>query len=390
MRYAILVTQDCNLRCSYCYIGKRPRKMSLATARRIVDFVYARTPERETLKFGFFGGEPLLEFPLIRKITGLVEQHPQWDPERVTLSLITNGTIFNPEIAGFVRRHAIDFAVSCDGPPAIHDASRRFRNGRGSAWNVERNLRRAVNELPCLSVNAVFGPQTLPHLPATVAYLSSLGVRQIHLNADISANWSAQDADRAAEVYAEIGRRYVDFYLQGDPHFINLIDAKIAVILRRGYRPLERCRMGSGELAFAPDGTIYPCERLVGEGGEAHSIGHVTTGIKRRIGRCLATAGREPETQCPSCSVRDYCMNWCGCTNYLATGSYGRVGPFHCASERAVLTVAAEALQTLEKQLGATFFEHLSGSPSTNSRVSRRLHSSKEVLNEPELRSCTV
>ncbi len=61
MRYAILMTQDCNLRCNYCYIGKRPRKMSLPIAKRIVGFAYDHTPSCERIEFGFFGREPVRE-----------------------------------------------------------------------------------------------------------------------------------------------------------------------------------------------------------------------------------------------------------------------------------------------------------------------------------------
>jgi uncharacterized protein len=65
MKYTLLLTQRCNLARDYCYIGKRRSRMSPATAARIVDFAYAHTPADEVVEFGFFGGEPLLEFELV-------------------------------------------------------------------------------------------------------------------------------------------------------------------------------------------------------------------------------------------------------------------------------------------------------------------------------------
>ncbi len=71
MRYALLITQHCNLACTYCYIGKRRAVMSLPTAARVIDFIFARTPADEKVELGFFGGEPLLAFDRLQEITAL-------------------------------------------------------------------------------------------------------------------------------------------------------------------------------------------------------------------------------------------------------------------------------------------------------------------------------
>jgi uncharacterized protein len=367
MKCTLLLTQRCNLACSYCYVGKQPATMSRTTARQVIEFAFRHAPPEERIDLGFFGGEPLLEFELIRSVTRMIEDAPGFDPGRVTLTLVTNGTLFSVEIAEFLDAHRIGFGVSCDGPPEIHDASRRYPDGSGSGSDVVRTILSAQEAGLPLLVNAVYGPRTLEALPETVRFLSSLGVRQIYLNPDFSAPWSPRDASRLPDVYDRVGRLYVRLYREGRPHFVSLLDGKIAVILRGGYEPAERCRMGRAEFAFTPDGGIYPCERLVGDGGERHRIGHVASGLQTGRMLCHLASGSEKDPECLTCGLSEYCMHWCACSNYLATGHYNRVGGFLCASEKAAIRTARSVCERLERSLGSTFVEHLGGYPLVNS-----------------------
>ena len=342
--------------------------MSLSTAAGIVDFMYANTPEDERIDVAFFGGEPLLQFDLIRRITDLIENHPRYDSGRLELSVVTNGTVFSTKIADFIRRHHMVFGISCDGPPEVQDYFRRFADNRPSSNIVEETIVAAVSSLPAVMVNSVYHPDTLIHLPVAVDYLFSLGLRRIHLNPDYSAPWTSREIAQLPKIYAAIGRQFVNYYLRDTPCYISLIDAKIAVILRDGYHTAERCRMGRGEYAFSPNGNIYPCERLIEDGEEnGHTIGHVDRGLDLTNLACNRAAGGKKNTQCVTCSINAYCMNWCGCSNFMATGYYNRVGAFLCASEKAAVQTALDAFKTIENLRGPTFVDHLAGLPGMNS-----------------------
>jgi uncharacterized protein len=368
MKCTLLVTRQCNLRCKYCYVGKDTMSMPIEQAQRSIDLTFQRAQPREQVDFAFFGGEPLLELAKVCAITDFIESHPGYDPERVRLTLVTNGTIFNDKIADFVKRHRIAFGISCDGPPAVHDRFRVDSRGRGSSLSVEQTLRHALDSFARVMVNAVYRPETFHALPETLDYFSALGVRQIYLSPDYSAPWTAEDTDSLASAYEAVGERYINYYGRGDPHFISLVDSKIAVILRGGYRPQERCRMGTGELAITPDGSIYPCERLVGQVDEQHRIGHLDQGIEVELmGSHRADSARSSDTLCSQCSMKDFCMNWCGCSNYFASGYYNRVSAFLCASERAAIATALHVYQRLEQNMSGLFLHHLAGSPLTNS-----------------------
>lgn len=362
MKYTLLVTQRCNLRCDYCYIGKRAATMPEEVARRAIDFAFRVTPPSEQIEIGFFGGEPLLEPELIRRITRRIESHPAFDRERVPLTVVSNGTVFTDRIASFLADHEIALGISCDGPPDVQDRHRTFANGRGSGQRVERTIRRALEVFPRLMVNAVYGPDSFRDLPRTVEFFSSLGVRRIYLSPDFSASWSSADAAALDAVFGAVADLYRSYYLRGDPHFISLIDGKVAVILRGGFRTAERCRMGHGEFAFTPSGDIYPCERLVGDGGEDHRIGSVFTGLDVSRMLCHRAPGGELRPECERCGLRNHCMNWCGCSNYFSSGHYNRVGAFLCASEQAAIRTAFETFRALDAA-GIPLSDHLGGPP---------------------------
>lgn len=339
-------------------------------AENIVDFAFNNTSPDKKIDIGFFGGEPLLEFELIKNITEMIERHPSYNNERVILSITTNGTVFSDEIAEFFNLHRIGFCLSCDGPPHVQNQFRIFPSGVGSSEVVENTIHWSLATLPIVLVNAVYHPATFQYLPEVVQYLSSLGLKQIYLNPDFSAPWSKTDVDLLPEVYRRVGEIYMDYYLHQNPHFISLIDSKIAVILRGGYQPGEICQMGKREFAFTPEGNIYLCERLIGSGyNSEHCIGNVTDGLTQEWQSCKSITYQSINDECLACGLRDYCMNWCGCSNYFSTGYYNRVSPFLCASEKAAIQVAFEVFQNLQGKLGPIFMEHLAGSPFINSRL---------------------
>jgi uncharacterized protein len=126
--------------------------------------------------------------------------------------------------------------------------------------------------------------------------------------------------------------------------------------------------MGKGEFAFTPDGNIFSCERLIGFGTDnEHCIGNVKEGLNLKRLPCYEDTNKCINAECQSCGLKDYCMNWCGCSNYFSTGNYSRVGPFLCASEKTAIKTAFYVFQTLEEKLGSVFSDHLTGSPAMNS-----------------------
>ena len=336
--------------------------MSRQVAEKAVAYMFARSTAEETVNIGFFGGEPLLDFALLKDVTKMIVNHPLYDEDRVVLRIVSNGTVYSSEIADFLERYKIGLGLSYDGLPWIQDQYRPFVSGAGSAPVVEKNLQTFLGRFPLMPVNAVFNAETFRLLPHTVDYLSSLGVRNIHLNPDIGGKWTGETIAELETIYADVAEKYLSFYLDGDPHYISLIDSKIAVLLRGGYRPDEKCSMGTGELAIGVTGNLYPCERLVGaDDGATHCIGHID---KDRIAcTCGGSIPRVIQTlSCHDCSLQDYCMHWCGCTNFFGTGDYNRVNQFICSSEKAAIRAAIGVIERT-RDAGISFPDHLQGTP---------------------------
>lgn len=349
MRVAVTLTHNCNLSCSYCYTGRKfKRDISLDTARRIVDFILTMAPAGRRINFGFFGGEPLLRFDLIEKIVRYIREKEEETKHLVTLSVTSNGTLIDEDVLDYLRKEKVDLCISIDGPENVHNLHRRYPNGQGSFDDVVDNLVLALERLDAVQVNAVFGPETIDSLPETVSFFVHLGASSIHLNPDICASWNPTAYGKLRDVYKEVVNRYIESYRQKREIAVNLIDSKVIVLLKDGYTAEDRCGMGETEWGFAPSGNVYPCERLIGEDNGQLCLGNVRTGIDP-ASRCalLAQRGNRNE-ECVTCGLKQYCMNWCGCTNHHMTGYTDLASPMMCESEKAAVEAARCVLDTLK------------------------------------------
>jgi uncharacterized protein len=312
-------------------------------------------PTEEAITFGFFGGEPLLKFDLIRKVVAYIREQ---DHKNVaSLHVTTNGTLITSDVLAYLKEEEIGLCISIDGPRDIHDRARRYRNGRSSFATVVDNLAKSLATLDKLQINAVYTPSTLHLLPETIRFFTDLGVPLIHINPDIQADWESIELTHLSEAYESVADYYIDSYLGGREIAVNQIDSKVIVFLKGGYDVSDRCGMAETEWGFAPSGNIYPCERFIGDDESTdYCMGNVHTGLLDKT-RCQIIAERgNRNTECSRCPLQKYCMNWCGCTNYSMTGNTGLASRFLCASERASMRAAQRVLSSLKDN--ALFADH--------------------------------
>ena len=143
----IELTGNCNLACKYCiynegFEGNRnfnTSNIDFETAKKAIDYVYShRDPERVAITF--YGGEPLLNFPVMRQCIDYSLATLQ--DVKVTFSFTTNMTLMNKEIASYLARVPnLGILVSMDGPEEIHDLQRVYRGGKGSFHDAYRGLK---------------------------------------------------------------------------------------------------------------------------------------------------------------------------------------------------------------------------------------------------------
>ncbi len=137
------VTNQCNLACTYCYEysedkivdtenGKKPKFMTDETARQSVEFMLKESGDNPVAHLTFFGGETLLNFPVLQRTIAYARQRARETGKIVDFSLTTNATLLKPEIVEFLVENDVGVTISIDGPPDVQDKFRVFKNGAGS------------------------------------------------------------------------------------------------------------------------------------------------------------------------------------------------------------------------------------------------------------------
>ena len=127
----LMLTQTCNLRCRYCY-GEAGRfgsagVMSQGTALRAVDWLFDRAGAHTTLRIGFMGGEPFLNFSVLEAAVRRAEMRAEVARKKVRFYTTTNGTCLDPPKIEFLKAHDISVQVSFDGPPSVQNRNRPLR-----------------------------------------------------------------------------------------------------------------------------------------------------------------------------------------------------------------------------------------------------------------------
>lgn len=145
----LMIIQECNLRCTYCY-GEGGEyqdrgKMSLETAKKSIDFLIGNSKNKELL-ICFLGGEPLMNFPLIKDVVAYCNKYENDKPIHFKYTITTNGTIWNDEIEKFLREKHFTVQISVDGNKDVHNCNRFYANGLGSFDVMEKNTRNMRND----------------------------------------------------------------------------------------------------------------------------------------------------------------------------------------------------------------------------------------------------
>lgn len=357
MKLSLFLNHQCNLRCTYCYNGEKfDRRMSFDLARRAVDL--ALSDPRPRSQISFFGGEPLLELDLIRKIVAYAEERALALKRVVRFVVTTNGTLLNEARLDYLMEHGFHLGVSLDGTKKAHDAHRRYGSGRSCHALVCRNLERAVRRYPPTEVIAVVDPANVHLLHRSFQQIFDLGVKEISFNMNYEADWTDRDLDLLEEAFSRLAEAYIDTVRKGHRLTVNPIDAKIITRLKEGYSCNDRCDFGCNEIAVSPLGNLYPCDRLVGTDDDPDiMIGDIFEGVdvKRRDELREAKNARPPE--CAGCAVLHRCMYWCGCVNYASTGRVNGVTGTLCWMEQLFIRTADMVARTLYEERNPVFLE---------------------------------
>ena len=333
MKLTLQVTQRCNFRCSYCDYSNddalrnrkhSPKSMSWETAKKAIDFFSHRIRDSKSVSVGFYGGEPLLEFGLIKRCIEYINE--VLEGKAFSYTITTNASILTPEIARFLYENNVSLVISLDGPKEIHDSNRRFAaDGSGTYDVVMHNLDRIREELPDyyekLSFNSVIDPlndyactrdffcaQHAGRSISTPLLVPQTGTRQVY----------SEEFSRAFRNENLLGYLYLlGIFCENEisPLALNAAQEMRMFIdthlLKRVELPSRLghggpCMPGVLRLFVDIDGRLFPCERVSESSGNM-DIGHIDTGFNLDKVISLLNISQLTEKSCKNCWGITHC-----------------------------------------------------------------------------------
>ncbi|HZW36599.1 MAG TPA: radical SAM protein [Candidatus Deferrimicrobiaceae bacterium] len=340
----LMLTYACNLACRYCYEDREgcalssapaadPGEMSPEALRRCVAYLLDHAEAARKVSVTFFGGEPLLRFPLIQTAVGEARRMASARGKEISFSITTNGTLLTGEIAEFLRENGVSVCISIDGPREIHDRNRPYASGRGSYEDVERGLsffKKRKHGFP-LAARVTLGHGDVD-VGKTFGHLRGLGFDEVGFAPASAAEGSpvaltGDDLRTVMEGFRDLADVYVDDVRRRRmPAFSNM--SQILALIHRGDPMPYPCGAGIGMLAVDPAGTFYPCHRLCGIGD---SFGDTESGISEGVrARFLEGARRRRRTACDACWAKNFCSGGCYHDAYLRQGDLFAPSVHYC------------------------------------------------------------
>jgi len=318
------MAHDCNLRCGYCFAdtgayGGERSLMSLETGKKALDFLIQSSKHRQHIEVDFFGGEPLLNFDVCKKLVAYGKEQGKLHNKIFKFTLTTNGVLLNEEVQKFLNDEGISAVLSLDGRKETNDRMRQFPNGSGSYDSILNNFLNFTNSRQHEDYY-LRGTYTHHNLDfaADVAHMAELGFRELSVEpvvAPAEFDYALTDEDLAplCREYENLARHYLACRKEGKPynffHFNIDLDGGPCLPKR-----LSGCGSGHDYLAVSPEGDLYPCHQFVGE--EEYKMGTVDTGIvKPEIAKTFQEANVLSKERCMSCWARFYCSGGCHANN---------------------------------------------------------------------------
>jgi uncharacterized protein len=364
MDLTLILTEDCNLRCAYCYQknfrrNEMPVETGVAAVRAAVSHLRGGA-QPPSLALTYFGGEPLLRAGAMFEIQAAARNLARGAGVAMTAKAPTNGLLLTEPIVERAGELGIFISLSFDGGAAALDAGRVRPDGSGSFDDACRALRLLVQSRRPFGVYSVITPQNVRHLADSRRFLWDMGARILVGAIDYTAHWDDAAVATLVEQYERVGEMYRRL-LKRRAHFhLEPIDSRISQRTRP--KDWQRCVPGVRQVTAGPDGTLYGCVEFFYR--RLYPLGDVHGWLDPEKVKAFATlelAGKPEE--CTSCGVRDRCTNSCACVNLRTTGVANRPPESVCHTEQAtILTIDRLAAKLYAKRSPEFLMRHYSGS----------------------------
>src|SRR2546430_4832269 len=315
------VTNQCNLSCTYCYEygedkivdtenGRQPKFMTEETARQSVDFLLKESGK--VAHITFFGGETLLNFPVLRKTIAYARRRAAEEGKDVDFSMTTNATLLKPDIIEFLAESRIGVTISIDGPREVQDKFRVFSNGAGSYDVVapkirellKRHTSRPIGARVTLTSANLDVKRIYRHLTEEIGFWE-VGFAPVTTSASRGHAISDDGYDRMLSQFRELAYEFLESSVANRHHGFSNVKETLEE-LHKGVSKAYPCGAGLGLLGVATDGDVALCHRFAGS--DVHKVGSVTTGVDRQAQAAFLEKHHiANKTDCSVCWARPLC-----------------------------------------------------------------------------------
>lgn len=356
------VAHDCNLACKYCFAGKGeydgPKGlMSYETGKRALDFLVEQSGTRHNLEVDFFGGEPLLNWDVCKKLVEYGRSIEKKYNKNFRFTVTTNGVLLNDEIMDFCNKEMGNVVLSLDGRKETHDRLRITRKNTGSYDMIIDKFKKFAQSR---NQKDYYMRGTYTHFNTDfskdIIHMADEGFKELSIEpvvCDPSEDYALKDSDLPVlkEQYEILANEMLRRYRKGNGftfyHYMIDLDAGPCIVKR-----VSGCGVGTEYMAVTPDGELYPCHQFVGD--EKFLLGDIWNGVKNKnVLEQFENCNVYSHKECKDCFAKLYCSGGCAANAYHSTGSVSGVYEFGCELHRkriecAVMLKVAEAEENLK------------------------------------------
>ena len=356
------VAHDCNLACKYCFAGKGeydgPKGlMNFETGKRALDFLVEKSGTRKNLEVDFFGGEPLLNWEVCKKLVEYGRSIEKEHGKNFRFTLTTNGVLVNDEVIDFCNREMGNVVLSLDGRKETHDRLRTTCNGKGSYDLIVDKFKKFAN---ARNQADYYMRSTYTHyntdFSKDIIHMADLGFKELSIEpvvSDPTEPYALKENDLPIlkEQYEILADEMLRRYRNGNGftfyHYMIDLNSGPCIVKR-----ISGCGVGTEYMAVTPSGELYPCHQFVGD--EKFLLGDIWKGVTNTaILDEFKGCNVYSHPECKDCFAKLYCSGGCAANAYHTTGSVNGIYEFGCELHRkriecAIMLKVAEAEENLK------------------------------------------
>ena len=333
------IAHTCNLNCSYCfasqgkYHGERAL-MSFEVGKRALDFLIENSGTRRNLEVDFFGGEPLMNFDVVKKLVEYARSIEKEKGKNFRFTLTTNGVLVDDDVIDFANKEMSNVVLSLDGRKEVHNRYRVDYQGRGSYDTIVPKFQKFVKARGGKNyyMRGTF-THANPDFLEDIKTMLNLGFTELSMEPVVAAEGdeaalTEEDKPVVMKQYEELAELMLKRDKEGKPFtfYHYMIDLAGGPCI---YKRISGCGSGTEYMAVTPWGDLYPCHQFVGD--EKFKLGDIWHGVENKeIQNEFASCNVYARSECRDCWARLYCSGGCAANAYHATGSVKGVYKYGC------------------------------------------------------------